>query len=81
MADVIDFPKPEPDKPEAEFACIIPTDGKPVKWFTYSVTFMDGEKEYSFHIWATDFADAERRVQCLRESAKLGGQLYAAIPE
>ena len=80
MADVIEFKRPE-DHPDAEFVCVIPTDGQPVKWFKFSYAFSHEGKEYSFDIWAKDFADAEQRLVSLKATAVLSGQLYAAIPE
>ena len=82
MNNVIEFPKPEPERPDDVCMCIIPTDGKPVKWFKFCCSFAapDG-KDYGFHIWATDHAHADEMMAALRLTAKVDGQLYAQIAE
>jgi hypothetical protein len=79
--NVIEFPKPEPDKPDDDCVSIIATDDKPVKWFKYSVSFdaPDGSR-YAFNIWAMSRDDADARVEAIRASAKLDGQVFAQIP-
>lgn len=80
MADVIEFPKPAEPMPDAEHVCIVVENGQPIKWFEFTCTFSDGETEYSFRLWARDFADAERRLNELRATARVDGQLYAIEP-
>jgi hypothetical protein len=55
-------------------------DEQGVKWLEFCCEFRDGDKTYGFSIWATDFADAERRMALLRASAVVAGQLYTTVP-
>jgi hypothetical protein len=80
MTNVVEFPQPTPDQPDAEHTCIIVKDGKPEKWLEFSGAFDDGGSEFAFEIWATSKEDAERRVQCIRQSARLGGQIFGTVP-
>lgn len=76
MGELIRFPPKLEDKPDEDCMCIIPTDGKPVKWFKFECSFRCDGKEYAFEIWALDQADAERRMSALRETATVDGQLF-----
>ena len=67
--------------PDPEHVVIIAENGCPVKWFEYSYSFMDGEKEYSFNVWARDYDDALRRVDLIKRTVKLNGQVLQRIPE
>lgn len=80
MPNVVEFPHPKPDQPDAEHTCIIAKDGAPEKWFKFSVAFDDGGSEFTFTIWATSHEEAARRVQCIRETARVEGQVFAEIP-
>lgn len=81
MDNVIEFPKPEPDKPDADCVSIIVEDGKPVKWFKFGLSFeaSDG-KSYGTEIWATSWEDAEARMAAIRVNGHISGQIYAQIP-
>ncbi|WP_296201746.1 hypothetical protein [uncultured Hyphomicrobium sp.] len=80
MTNIITFPPPKEDKPDDNCVCIIPTDGKPVKWFKFTCSFASDDGEYDFTLWARDAADAEKRLADLRATAKLDGQLFMEIP-
>lgn len=81
MDNVIDFPKPEPERPDDDCTCIIVTDGKPVRWFKFCCSFTGSDgKQYGFQIWATDYAQAEEMMASLRVSAMVDGQLFAEVP-
>lgn len=56
------------------------TDHEGVEWFKFCVDFQFGGSEWSVDIWARNAEDAEGRVAALRSTAKLGGQLFDAIP-
>lgn len=66
------------DGPDPEFIFV----DKHGKWFTFIVDFHDDEldADYSFHIWARDFDDAERRLAKIKENAKVVGKLHSEIP-
>jgi hypothetical protein len=66
--------------PDADQTCIIVKDGKPQKWFKFSVAFNIDDAEFTFHIWALDFADADRRVAAIKSTAKVSGQIMAEVP-
>ena len=72
-------PKPEP-QPGPDCVCVIPTDGKPVKWFKFYCSFQCEDGEFAFSIWALNQADAERRMEQLRKTAKVEGQIYTSVP-
>jgi hypothetical protein len=48
------------------------------KWYKFALSYKDDDKQYGLHIWATDFADAERRVRLMRDGLKLDGQVYVS---
>ena len=67
--------------PDADQVCVIVKDGKPEKWFKFDISFgIDGTR-FSFHIWALDWADAQRRVQAIKSTATLDGQIMSEIVE
>jgi len=68
------------NNPDDAHVCIIVANGKYEKWYEFACTFNDGDGEFVFHIFARDFADAERRVACVRDTAKLSGQVYGTVP-
>lgn len=81
MSNVVDFPKPPEDAPDSNCVCVIPTDGKPVKWFKFCCSYSgDDGKQYGFDIWARDYEHALSMMACLRASAAVDGQVFAEIP-
>lgn len=45
-------------------------------WYKYSASYVDGDKEFIFSIWAQSFEDAERR---LKLPMKINGQILAEV--
>ena len=80
MAEIITFPPKAEPKPQDDCVCVIPTDGKPVKWFRFGCTFKIDDSEFGFDIWALDAQDAERRIAAVRETATVDGQIFGIIP-
>jgi hypothetical protein len=76
---VISF-KDAHDKKHGPDAAHVYVDGMGVKWFEFTCSYKDGDKEFGFTLWATDFADAERRMVCLRETGRIDGQLHTTVP-
>lgn len=80
MDNVVEFPKPEPDKPDAQFTCVVVRDGKPEKWFKFCCQFTGPDGlPYGFHIWARDYSHADDVLAALRVSAEVQGQLFAEV--
>jgi len=52
--------------------------GRPLYCFTLSYQ-MDGST-YATEVWAYDQAEAEKRVQAMRESLTYEGQLFSCVP-
>lgn len=68
MDNIVKFP----DKNAFDSDCIYEDNG--VTWYKYSVSYIDGDKEFGFLIWATSFDDAERR---LKFPMKIDGQIIS----
>lgn len=68
------------EQPDSEFRRV---DDQGVEWFCFVVDFLVpqalGGGSWSFRIWARDFKDAQARVEAIKATATLGGQLYAEI--
>ena len=81
MPDVIDFQSEHAKRhgPDPENVTLVFEDGKAVKWFKFDCSFADAASEYVFSIWARDHADAERRVELIKASAKLIGQVHSTV--
>lgn len=79
MSDIIDLSEKrnEREKPDEEF--VRKDDfGRPL--YTFGVEYhMDGGL-WSFHLWAYDWDDAERRVAAIREDGKVFGQIMTSVP-
>lgn len=52
--------------------------GRPL--YTFGVEYELGGKQYSFHLVAYDWADAEAKVTAIRESGRVYGQIYSEVP-
>lgn len=75
MGDIIDINRAS--KPDAENVFI---DGDGVSWFKFTCTYVDNRgAEMGFTIWALDHSDADIRINTIKQSAKVDGQLYATI--
>jgi len=60
------------DKPDSEHAIRL-KDGK---WFKFSASYKNDDRQYVIHFWAKDMADAEEHIKGIRETLKLDGQVY-----
>lgn len=47
-----------------------------VKWYAFAASYKDGDHQLSFHFWALNMEDAERRVGLMRETLTFDGQVY-----
>jgi photosystem II stability/assembly factor-like uncharacterized protein len=47
------------------------------QWARFAIDWQCDGRTYTTHIWAVDAADAERRLQALRSSAVVVGQIKA----
>jgi hypothetical protein len=47
-----------------------------VGWNRYAIDWRFLERTYTTHIWATDLADAERRLVALKAGAVVVGQVF-----
>lgn len=45
-------------------------------FYRFAIDWTCDERTYTTHLWATDVADAERRLLCLRGSAVVAGQVF-----
>lgn len=74
--NVITFPPK--NQPDPKHVC---TDAQGVTWYEFAVDFADDDNVFSFRIWAKNNEDAERRVQCIKESAFLKGKIFGEIED
>lgn len=80
MPDLIDLAaeRNKRDAPDPQF---VRTDdcGRPM--YCYSVRYaMDGKQWGGVKIWAYDFDEALRRMEAIRATGKIDGQLMAEVP-
>lgn len=52
-------------------------------WLEFNAAYRDSAtgQEFNMSFWALDFADARRRIACMRETITVTGQIYATYPE
>lgn len=55
-------------------------DENGVEWFKFMLQYSFGESMWVFEIWAQDLADAEMRLNAIRETATVDGQIYETVP-
>ncbi len=71
---IIQFPdvnKPDPD--------CIGENGKGETIYPFQVTYtIDADRQFTFDVWGTSFEDADRKLQELKESAEVTGQIFSA---
>lgn len=48
-------------------------------WHQFSCEYRHDDRAYCFEIWATDQADADRRMRSIRGNAEVSGQLEGVI--
>lgn len=63
-----------PDRNSPDNDCQYKDDRE--SWYKYSASYVDGDKEFVFSIWARSFEDAERR---LKLPMKINGQILTEI--
>ena len=79
MNDIVDLnaERSKREQPDPQF---VGTDEYGRKIYVFLLSYeMDG-KLWSTQVWAYDTADAEARVAAMRQSLKVDGQLFDAIP-
>jgi hypothetical protein len=79
MTNIIDLSahRPDPNAPDAD--CVT-TDPQGRDMALFLVCFTHDGAEVGLHIWAYDFDDAEDRVQSIRSSASVYGQISSNVP-
>jgi hypothetical protein len=85
LTNVIQFPTKEEVQdeeylPADEFVTTDSYGGK-MYCFTCSAVLKDGlnERPFLFNFWAYDFADAERKMEAIRSTGRVDGQLIERI--
>lgn len=82
MSDVIDLDA-ERNKREQPDPKFVSDDqwGRPMYKFSasYECAGMTGTGRWSFHFWAYDAEDAERRLAAIKENGVIDGQIFAVI--
>ena len=63
--------------PDAEF---VRSDDYGRKMFSFSVEYKMGDDGWGFTIWAYSMEDAQARVDAIRASGVLLGQVYSEMP-
>lgn len=79
MSDILNlaFERDKRLAPDPEF---VRTDDFGRKMYLFALEYrMDGD-EWGCEVWAYDVADAQRRVDGMRQSLRILGQMYTAIP-
>lgn len=88
MSEVIPFPgvryeRRDQDKPDPGFTCT-DEDGRIMGLFAIDFLVNDpetgDEREFSVSVWAYDREDAERRLDCLKQTGRLAGQIMGEVP-
>lgn len=64
----------ETNGPERDQVC---KDDAGRTWLRFAIDWTCDGRTYTTHLWATDAADAERRLLALRRNAVVVGQVYA----
>ena len=49
-------------------------------FYRFTCSYDHEGREFGFELWATSFADAQRRLESLKRTARLDGQIYRTIP-
>jgi hypothetical protein len=77
MTNIIDL---EAERLARDVAPDLVTEEDGERWYQFSLSYTDDDKQYSFSIWAKDAADAERRAGLIRQGLTLDGRLLAREP-
>jgi hypothetical protein len=79
MSDPIDF-NAERNKRAKPDPAFVMRDDYGRELYTFLISYdMDG-KEWSTRVWAYDEADAQARVDAMRQSVRLDGKLFSEVP-
>lgn len=76
MADIIDL-SAERDRRDGPDRGLTYIDPRGRKWMTFVVRYKRAGKEFSFHLMALSWKDAERHVEAIRRSGSVDGVVYA----
>lgn len=79
MADVVDLGA-ERNRREAPDVEHVRHDDFGRTLFCYLLSYDFADSQWSAQVWAYSMDDAEKRVEAMRESLRLDGQLYSMIP-
>lgn len=79
-ATIVDLSKARSDREKPDPECIVKDEfGRP--WYAFLVEYDDADgKQFGFQIFALDADDAQRRVDAIRASLRLKGQVFSTIP-
>mgnify|MGYP005614752121 FL=1 len=66
-------------RPDPEHVCLV--NGR--QWFEFEASYTDTEsgRPFSFSFWALSFDDARRRIECMRDTVTVTGQIYGTYPD
>lgn len=80
MADVLSFTEAleRRDGPDVEHVW---RDGSGVKWFRFAFSYDFEGREFVVEVWARDRGDADARLEALRATGRVDGQVYATVFE
>jgi len=78
-ADIIDI-SAEREKKNGPDIKHVYIDASGVKWFEYACEFNFGNKEYAFNLWATSIDDCEERLDAIKKSGAVSGQILCEQP-
>ena len=76
MSNVIEF-GPKPDVPDAEF---VRKDDYGREMFCFALSYNFEGGTWSAEVWAYSMEEAQQRVNSMRESLTLLGQLFGSVP-
>jgi hypothetical protein len=65
------------EQPDAEF---MRKDEYGRHVYCFGVQYDHAGSQYSFHLWAYDWADAEAKVASMRSSATVFGKMFSVVP-
>lgn len=76
MTNIVDLDKFRRDLEQPDPDCVTEDlEGNPM--YAFALEFNHDNGTYAMRIWAYDFADAERRVQSIKNSLAVRGQIFA----
>ena len=51
------------------------------KLYRFLCSYDLGPERYIFHLWAYDLEDADKKIQAIKESGQVDGQVFHTVPE